>query len=441
MWITNMTVAVCMSCTNKTHWEKAERISTEQRFTQLRPWQSSLGPGLKCIESGDIWRIADHLVHNYEEVISNIFKRSWNMNMEYVYIYIILSICIFTHFIPTVLTNLSTFGRSKAPNTAVIRVALFRIDTSGRGVLPHWCHGTGLWFMDSTCAMDWSGMFTSDLQISGIYIIYTVVYIIGSLYKWVSSKISKSTSQFWDHSKLLWKSERCFMRFAAINMFSGPVPATHEPWRVQKTGATIFSTFQSHRHTKPWNGSISSSTKHHLSYHLSILHLYIYIMYIHTYNLMASLLDSLKPSFKILAVLFLLEASAQLRSPRARARRILSRASRHVCTSRCTEGDMKFIMAYLGWNMSIYTLYNILITYYINIYIYIHIHIITYTYIMPDIHMTHIFENVAYLAKKYVCVLYIIYIYPCVHGKEQMLRTHQPTNNNTSRYTYHYILQ
>ena len=30
---------------------------------------------------------------------------------------------------------------------------------------------------------------------------------------------------------------------------------------------------------------------------------------------------------------------------------------------------------------------------------------------MPDIHMTHIFENVAYLAKKYVCVLYIIYIY------------------------------
>ena len=176
MWITNMTVAVCMSCTNKTHWEKAERISTEQRFTQLRPWQSSLGPGLKCIESGDIWRIADHLVHNYEEVISNIFKRSWNMNNEYVYIYIILSICIFTHFIPTVLTNLSTFGRSKAPNTAVIRVALFRIDTSGRGVLPHWCHGTGLWFMDSTCAMDWSGMFTSDLQISGIYIIYTVVY-------------------------------------------------------------------------------------------------------------------------------------------------------------------------------------------------------------------------------------------------------------------------
>jgi len=77
---------------------------------------------------------------------------------------------------------------------------------------------------------------------------------------------------------------------------------------------------------------------------------------------MASLLDSLKPSFKILAVLFLLEASAQLRSPRARARRILSRASRHVCTSRCTEGDMKFIMAYLGLNMSIYTLYNILNT-------------------------------------------------------------------------------
>ena len=30
---------------------------------------------------------------------------------------------------------------------------------------------------------------------------------------------------------------------------------------------------------------------------------------------------------------------------------------------------------------------------------------------MPDIHMTHIFDNVAYLAKKYVCVLYNIYIY------------------------------
>ena len=35
---------------------------------------------------------------------------------------------------------------------------------------------------------------------------------------------------------------------------------------------------------------------------------------------------------------------------------------------------------------------------------------------MPDIHMTHIFENVAYLAKKYVCVLYIyIHISSYIH--------------------------
>lgn len=135
MWITNMTVAVCMSCTNKTHWEKAERISTEQRFTQLRPWQSSLGPGLKCIESGDIWRIADHLVHNYEEVISNIFKRSWNMNMEYVYLYNIIYMHI--HTLHTNCFDQFIDFRQIQTKTPLSSFALFRIDTSGRGVLPH----------------------------------------------------------------------------------------------------------------------------------------------------------------------------------------------------------------------------------------------------------------------------------------------------------------
>lgn len=87
---------------------------------------------------------------------------------------------------------------------------------------------------------------------------------------------------------------------------------------------------------------------------------------------MASLLDSLKPSFKIQAVLFLLEASAQLRSPRAREKDAFCQEQVATCAPRDAQGDMKFIMAYLGWNMSIYTLYNILITYYINIYIYVY---------------------------------------------------------------------
>ena len=188
------------------------------------------------------------------------------------------------------LTNLSTFGRSKAPNTAVIRVALFRIDTSGRGVLPHWCHGTGLWFMDSTCAMDWSGMFTSDLQISGyIYNIYCSIYYWIIITNGFASKISKSTSQFWDHSNLLWKSERCFMRFAAINMFSGPVPATHEPWakfKRQGRPSSVPSNRIAIQNLEMVAYHHQRSIIYHIIYqsYIYIYTIYIYIMYIHTYK-------------------------------------------------------------------------------------------------------------------------------------------------------------
>ena len=74
--------------------------------------------------------------------------------------------------------------------TPLSSFALFRIDTSGRRVLPHSARDWSVIHGFNSCnGLKWNVyLVTSDLQISGV------------------PPKSPWTSQFWDHSKLLWKS-------------------------------------------------------------------------------------------------------------------------------------------------------------------------------------------------------------------------------------------